>query len=130
MRLDVESPDEFFNLFKNQEKDVLIAVGNEVATNEEGTAIKITGRITARVFFTNEGSNLDTDTVIKYGEELGVAILPNEAWKENGGKLGERYEEIKKTYDEAWKKINAWKNKYVMSFQGKGYTVVKGVFSE
>jgi len=120
MTLEIERLEDLYNLFAGDEKEITIAVGQVNTTNDE--MISITMMVTLRANI-EEG-----DTLVVYSETMGTALIPYDALLTGGKKEKEEYELRKPKYDELIKEVKEKRNKVVMTLEGKGYNVIRGVW--
>lgn len=120
MTLEIERLEDLYNLFANDEKSITVAVGQVNTTNDE--MISITMMVTLRADL-EEG-----DTLIIYSETMGTALIPFDALLSGGKKEKEEHTLRKPKYDALLKDVKERRNKIVMTLEGKGYNVIRGVW--
>lgn len=124
--LDLEDIEDFFRLFDKTEEraSTPIAIGKVTTFSNDGQKLKIDLFITTRVTYPEDG-----DTIIRHFKNMGSCLIPFEALK--NGRRGEKeeYEDRKKAMDAIIKEVDTLRNNLTMKFEGKGFPVLKGVWT-
>lgn len=121
--LDVEDPEELALLFAGQEKEIPISIGQTNVRSADNQSLSINFIITTRV-------DLESgDTLVRFIQNMGTGLIPFVAMKEGSRRDKEDYEERKKIMDEIIKKTSELKRNYTLKLEGKGHSVIKGVWT-
>jgi len=120
MTLEIERLEDIYDLFSGDEKEITIAVGQVNTTNEEMLSIALMVTIRANI---EEG-----DTLVVYSEQVGTALIPFDALLQGTKKDKEEHAIRKPKYDALISLVKERRNKIIMTLEGKGYNVIRGVW--